>query len=76
MSYYDVEYSPRKPGDAGWYLLKISRSGLVTMKTPEGLATARAGEHFVTPKGKQLQRLRSVDTKTGVVIVEHVLFAM
>ena len=75
ITYLDVEMSPSEPGDLDMYLLKISNSGLVTVRTRYGLATARAGEYFKTSSGVELGKLKSVDIKTGKVIYEVAIIA-
>jgi hypothetical protein len=73
ISYFDMKFSPMDRGDAELYLLKVSNSKKVTIKTRSGLATARPGEYFITTtSGEKLWLLKSVDTDTGEVVIQGV----
>ena len=50
-------------------LIKISKSGMVTIKTTHGIATGKEGEMLTTVKGEKLWRIKSVNLDTGKVVL-------
>lgn len=73
ISYVDVVISPADREHSDYRLHKITSSGRVTLTSKDGLATARAGEYFMTQTGHRLWKLKSVDVKTGRVVIETIL---